>query len=155
MLKKLRRKGAATRLSEELLFEQAMKELDEGLVRPGIWGKALVSSDGDEQRAKALYLKYRVQAMLDEGELVLEAAEEVLEKQRAPETLSRPKVEDAKSEKKYTSEAASLESAKQEVYRSLNPRSRSKWHQWLRPQLPDPLCTRNSNGPSRAACLPI
>jgi len=128
VLKKLRRKGAATRLSEEMLFEQAMKELDGGVVRSGIWGKALVSSDGDEQRAKALYLKYRVQAMLDEGELVLEAVEEVLEKQRAPETLSRPKVEDAKSEKKYTSEAASLESAKQEVYRSLNPRSRSKWH---------------------------
>jgi len=54
---------------EERLYEEALVELESGHLRVGLWAKALASSDGDEQKARGLYLKYRVQAMNDEAEI--------------------------------------------------------------------------------------
>lgn len=41
-------------------FEKASKELESGNKDNGIWAKALVASDGDEKKASARYIKYRV-----------------------------------------------------------------------------------------------
>ncbi|WP_348701628.1 hypothetical protein [uncultured Marinobacter sp.] len=65
MFKKLRLDAAAERVIEEKLFEEALAELDRGERRDGLWAKALSESDGNEQKAKAQYLRLRVQAMRD------------------------------------------------------------------------------------------
>lgn len=79
MFEKLKRRTAANRLVEERLYEQALNEAQSGRLRDGLWAKALANSLGDEIKARALYLKYRVQSMLDESEL-LKGVEEELDK---------------------------------------------------------------------------
>lgn len=46
--------------SHDAYYAQAMKELDEGLQDKAIWARALVSSDGDEGKSRANYIKLRV-----------------------------------------------------------------------------------------------
>jgi hypothetical protein len=48
--------------TEERLYSNALEELITGRTRNGIWAKALAEADGDENRAKANYIKLRVQA---------------------------------------------------------------------------------------------
>jgi hypothetical protein len=45
---------------EEELYAAAMDELERGIPRLGLWAKAFADADGNENKAKALYLKYRV-----------------------------------------------------------------------------------------------
>ena len=59
-------KDADDRLAEEMLYAEAMREIESGIRRDGLWGKAIAESDGDEKKAKAFYLKLRVQALKDE-----------------------------------------------------------------------------------------
>jgi hypothetical protein len=82
MFKKLKRTSAASRLNEELLYERVVNELESGQTRPGIWGKALADSEGDEQKARALYIKYRVQAIKDEADVAEAIAEQRKEVER-------------------------------------------------------------------------
>jgi hypothetical protein len=49
-----------TSISEEALYEQAMKEVESRATRPGLWAKAFADANGDEIRQKVLYVKYRV-----------------------------------------------------------------------------------------------
>lgn len=65
---------SAHRLIEEQLYEQVVIELAEGMKRPGLWAKAIADSDGYEERAKSLYIKYRVQSIKDES-AILKATE--------------------------------------------------------------------------------
>ena len=58
------------RLAEEQLYVKVNEELSTGRTREGIWFKALAESEGDITKAKALYVKYRVQSLKDE--LVIE-----------------------------------------------------------------------------------
>lgn len=69
MFKKLRRTSAAIRLLEERLYEQVVHELSNGQRRDGLWAKALANSDGAEDKAKGLYIRYRVQSLRDEMEI--------------------------------------------------------------------------------------
>jgi hypothetical protein len=62
--------GRAGRLAEERAYELVMAEMETGYVRMGLWGKALAETEGDHARAKALYIKLRVQALMDEVEEV-------------------------------------------------------------------------------------
>lgn len=89
MFEKFKRKTAANRLFEELLYEKALNEVESGQRRDGLWAKAFASSSGDEQKARALYLTYRVQSMLDE----LEIARGVVE-QRKQESMPLQKIEE-------------------------------------------------------------
>jgi hypothetical protein len=61
-------KNADERLAEEMLYAEAMREIEKNIRRDGLWGKAIAESDGDEKKAKAEYLKLRVQALKDELE---------------------------------------------------------------------------------------
>lgn len=76
MFKKIKRNSAAARQFEEQLYEQVVGELTKGQRRNGLWAKALADSDGQEGKAKALYIQYRVQSLKDETEL---SREEVVE----------------------------------------------------------------------------
>jgi hypothetical protein len=46
--------------AEEFLYEVAAQELQEGEERPGLMAKAFAEVEGDESKARALYLKMRV-----------------------------------------------------------------------------------------------
>ena len=54
------------RLAEEKVYEQVYEEVANGIKREGIWFKALSESDGEESKAKGLYVKYRVRSLIDE-----------------------------------------------------------------------------------------
>ena len=68
-LKKIKRTAISDRLIEEKLYEQVLREFESGVRRDGLWAKAFQKSRGDEQKANALYLKYRVQSIKDETEI--------------------------------------------------------------------------------------
>ncbi|PKO63141.1 MAG: hypothetical protein CVU24_00660 [Betaproteobacteria bacterium HGW-Betaproteobacteria-18] len=70
MFENLRRAAAASRIADEVLYEQVVLELAEGEKRLGLWAKALSDCQGDEQKARALYIRYRVQSIKDEIEVL-------------------------------------------------------------------------------------
>lgn len=51
---------------DEAEYEEAVRELSSGVLRQGLWGKALVEANGDQEKAKALYLKMRVVLIKEE-----------------------------------------------------------------------------------------
>ena len=63
----LRTQSAADRLAEEALYAQALREVESGVRRDGIWAKALVEADMDQTKAAAKYISMRVQALKDEA----------------------------------------------------------------------------------------
>lgn len=69
MFDKFRRRSASVRLIEEQLYEQVVLELSKGQKRAGLWAKALANCDGVEEKAKSLYIQYRVQSIKDEIEI--------------------------------------------------------------------------------------
>jgi len=70
IFRKVRLSAAEQRLKEEMLYQTALREIESGIRRDGLWAKAMADSKGVDSLAKSLYLKYRVQSMLDE-DLVL------------------------------------------------------------------------------------
>lgn len=84
-------KESAERLLEEQVYAKVVEELSQGLKRDGLWAKALADSHGEEQKAKALYIRYRVQSIFDE--MVVTEAE-------------RRKKEEIEADKKRTIEKA-------------------------------------------------
>ena len=70
LLDKIKRKAesilADSRLEDEVMYKHAIREMNAGLIREGLYAKALANSTGDEGKAKSLYIKYRVQSIKDE-----------------------------------------------------------------------------------------
>ena len=66
---KFKTSTAIDRLSEEKLYEQVAQELKAGKKREGIWVKAMAKTGGDLNKAEALYIELRVQAIKDEASL--------------------------------------------------------------------------------------
>jgi hypothetical protein len=58
-----------SRIVEEQLYEAVYQELEGGVRRGGLWAKAIADSNGNEQLAKSLYIKYRVQSIIDEDQV--------------------------------------------------------------------------------------
>ena len=98
MFKKFKINTAANRLLEEQLYAQALNELEAGQIRGGLWAKALSNSSGDEQKTRGLYLKYHVQAMVDEAVVAEGLAEQRLVKVIHPQ-VSKEKVPQGKEKK--------------------------------------------------------
>ena len=75
----------ALREFEEAAFAKVAEEVDRGERSPGLWAKAIARSEGDTERARALYIDYRAQSIVDlwvkEG--AAEEAERKAEEQRA------------------------------------------------------------------------
>lgn len=70
MFEKLKRNAAVDRRAEEVLYETVLKELQQGHIREGLWAKALANSDGSDDKAKSLYIGYRVQSIKDDAEII-------------------------------------------------------------------------------------
>ncbi|MFQ3214629.1 MAG: hypothetical protein ACI9L9_001446 [Marivirga sp.] len=62
-------KSATDRLREETYYDQAALELSQGETKSGLWAKALSYSDGSEEKAKSLYIRYRFQSLQDQYEV--------------------------------------------------------------------------------------
>ena len=90
-------KDALQRESEERLYAQVVQEIEAGQRRDGLWAKALTLSSGDENRAKAEYIKLRVQSLLDDQ--MLHALREVdkQQKEQAAKKQERERAEAAKA----------------------------------------------------------
>ena len=50
------------KFDDEPIYALALAEVNAGNARPGLWAMALAEADGDEQKARALYIKLRVEA---------------------------------------------------------------------------------------------
>ena len=50
--------------TEEDAYQRAAEELEEETQNKGIWAKAFSDADGDEQKQKALYIKYRAEQLI-------------------------------------------------------------------------------------------
>lgn len=61
--------SAERRLLEERLYAEVVQELSQGIRRDGLWAKAIANSNGSDGLAKSLYIRYRVQSILDEMEI--------------------------------------------------------------------------------------
>ena len=61
---------SSTRLEENQLYEAAFIEFEKGEIDKGIWARSLADADGDQDVAKARYLKLRVQKIRDEAKIV-------------------------------------------------------------------------------------
>lgn len=77
---------------EEKAWEQALNEFESSEMNKGIWAKAYSNADGDEKKAKANYLKIRVQQLivnynieLKEQREKMKDEEEALRNANAPE----------------------------------------------------------------------
>jgi lipopolysaccharide export LptBFGC system permease protein LptF len=71
----IRLRGASSRISEEVLYAEALREIEDGLRRDGLWAKALAQSNMRQEDAEACYLKLRVQSLRDEIEIAAQQAE--------------------------------------------------------------------------------
>lgn len=77
MFNSFKRAKIFNRLIEERLYETVLLEVESGDIRVGLWSKALAQSDGDEKKAKAKYIVYRVESLRDEAELVRQIEGEI------------------------------------------------------------------------------
>ena len=68
---------------EEALYKRVLDEVESGVMRKGIYAKALADCMGDEGKANSLYIKYRVQSLIDEKKY--EAKHLAYEKKQAAE----------------------------------------------------------------------
>ena len=57
------------RKHETYLYELVMEEIAKNERQKGIWGQAIVKSNGDEKKAEAEYIKLRVESLKDELEI--------------------------------------------------------------------------------------
>ena len=63
---KVKKTTIESRRYEEKLYEVALEEVEAGEVRKGLYAKALSKADGDKEKADGIYLKLRVQAIMDD-----------------------------------------------------------------------------------------
>jgi len=57
---------------EEAFYKQVLEEVESGRMRKGIYAKALADSLGDGGKAQSLYIKYRVQSLIDNEKNAIE-----------------------------------------------------------------------------------
>ena len=81
----------SSRLLEEELYAEVLQELERGIRRDGLWAKAFAKSGANEEKAKALYIEFRVQALRDEIALYKIQLQEEQEKAKTAKTAKTAK----------------------------------------------------------------
>jgi len=80
---------------EEEFYELAYEEIESGNLKKGLWAKAFSEAEGDGNKAKALYIKYRFD-QIKEGHKEIEQEEEEVKidsKLESEERKIEPKIE--------------------------------------------------------------
>jgi hypothetical protein len=65
-LNKIKYDAISSRLLDENIYAQVLSEIENGQRRDGLWAKALANSDGSNEKAKSIYIKYRADSIRDE-----------------------------------------------------------------------------------------
>ena len=86
LVDEIRLQAVVTRISEEMLYAEVLREIENGIRRDGLWAKALSQSNMQQDTAKALYIKLRVQSLKDE----IEIAFQNISKQKTALKISSP-----------------------------------------------------------------
>ena len=97
------------RKHETYLYELVMEEIAKNERQKGIWGQAIVKSNGDEKKAEAEYIKLRVESLKDELEI---QEQEEIEKATIQEELD--KIAKEEKEKKAKEKAKTKQQIKLE-----------------------------------------
>jgi hypothetical protein len=66
MFEKFKTNQAISRLTEEKIYEQVAEEIQNGIRKNGLWAKAIAEAELNDEKAKAIYIKLRVQSIIDE-----------------------------------------------------------------------------------------
>lgn len=59
-------KNKLTSENDDILYEYVMEEMEKSEPIKGLWAKAMAHSEGNNDKAKSLYMQYRVQSIKDE-----------------------------------------------------------------------------------------
>jgi hypothetical protein len=65
---KVKKTTIASRRIEEKLYEIALDEVENNQIKKGLYAKALAKAEGDKVKADGIYLKLRVQSIMDDIE---------------------------------------------------------------------------------------
>ena len=66
MIDYFKKKEIIERAEDEMLFEYVMDEMEETEPIKGLWAKAIAHSEGNNDKAKSMYMQFRVQSIKDE-----------------------------------------------------------------------------------------
>ena len=87
---------------EAKLFETVMDEIANNKRQKGLWGQAIVKSNGDEKKAESEYIKLRVESLKDKEEFSKlnkeikeeeeKLAKQILEEKRQNKILEEEKI---------------------------------------------------------------
>jgi hypothetical protein len=58
--------NAKSRLSEEIIYAEVLREIEAGVRRDGLWARAIANANGNDGAARSEYIKLRVQSLKDE-----------------------------------------------------------------------------------------
>jgi hypothetical protein len=94
----IKTKGATYRLTEEELYGEALREIESGQRRDGIWAKALAESDMDHGKAGARYIKLRVQSLKDEVTLFIAELKLIASEHQKYERIRTEEISDQRDE---------------------------------------------------------
>ncbi len=98
---KVKKTTIESRRYEEKLYEVALEEVEAGERRKGLYSKALAKADGDTEKADGIYLKLRVQSIMDDIESEQIDRRENERVLKAIQTLESEKIIESKSDLKY------------------------------------------------------
>ena len=102
------------RLSEVQLYEMVAEEIANNQQSKGLWAKAIAETEGEIEKAKALYIKLRVQMIMDEWAYA--------DKVQAEEAERRRRTDEAAS-------AAEMERREEEESRRRQTQAQKNWDQ--------------------------
>ena len=109
----LKTKNALTRLQEEQLYEYILNEMEANIIRKGLMAKAIAQSNGDEGKSKAVYIKLRLQSLIDEN-TVMEAIQTTISSSQNDRASSAKPSQTAPSQKKVKGDTLTNEGSFQE-----------------------------------------
>ena len=68
---------------EQRIYDLVAREIQDGILKPGLWTRAYTETDGDERRAKATYIRLRANELqaIERERNAADEAEETLRKE--------------------------------------------------------------------------
>lgn len=97
LIESIRAQGVSSRITEEMLYAEALREIEQGVRRDGLWAKALSRTKMNQNEAHALYLELRVQSLKDEIALLAMQQEENVKRAREAQSVAQKKETSATS----------------------------------------------------------
>jgi len=104
IIDQLRTQGASIRITEEILYAEVLREMEQGIRRDGLWAQAMSRSNMRENEAQAKYITLRVQSLKDEISLLESQIRKPDKPQEEKEQIihKKPKIQNNESEKILT-----------------------------------------------------